>query len=214
MRLIATLVLLSLFFIGCGRALPGENEVQQPIRVTSFPMPDEDPEAEEAELTVLMQILPDGSVSNAVIVSGWVNEQWDQTVIDSLLTWRFSTLDGGNPEGRWHRREIKVQFEEPFIFEGGIFATDTREVADSLFRSLNRISYLQAHQERYLNRPEFSLELVEDHDISNYPHYIRRQLRSQRFNTVTRPMLYDGRFILFFRTGDENAGTATPVSSL
>jgi len=100
MRLIATLVLLSLFFIGCGRALPGENEVQQPIRVTSFPMPDEDPEAEEAELTVLMQILPDGSVSNAVIVSGWVNEQWDQTVIDSLLTWRFSTLDGGNPEGR------------------------------------------------------------------------------------------------------------------
>jgi len=55
---------------------------------------------------------------------------------------------------------------------------------------------------------------VEDHDISNYPHYIRRQLRSQRFNTVTRPMLYDGRFILFFRTGDENAGTATPVSSL
>ena len=113
---------LACFFIGCGRALPGENEVQQPIRVTSFPMPDEDPEAEEAELTVFDgRFCLTAPCPTRLLSVGWVNEQWDQTVIDSLLTWRFSTLDGGNPEGRWHRREIKVQFEEPFIFEGGYF---------------------------------------------------------------------------------------------
>ena len=193
------LFIILLFAIACGRQTPGQQDVQQPIRVTAFPMPDEDPEMDVAELTVLMRIMPDGSVADATIIRGRVNERWDKSVTDSLLTWRFSALAEGNPEGRWHRRDIKVQFEEPFNFFGAIFSTDSREVADSLHRVLSRVSDFDEDQHRFADRPEFNLEMTERHDISNYPFFIRRQLRSQRSNSVTRPLLYDGRYILFYR---------------
>ncbi|MCC5927277.1 MAG: hypothetical protein JJU41_12030 [Bacteroidetes bacterium] len=193
------LFILLLFAIACGRQTPGQQDVQHPIRVTAFPMPDEDPEMDVAEMTVLMRIMPDGSVNEATILRGRVSESWNNAVIDSLLTWRFSELEGGNPEGRWHRRDIKIQFEEPFEFYGAIIRTDTREIADSLHRVMNRVRDLDAEQNRFMNQPEFDLEMVERHDISNYPHFIRRQLRAQRPNSVTRPLLYDGRYILFYR---------------
>lgn len=193
------LIPLLLLAAACARQVPGQQEIQHPIRVTAFPMPSEDPELDETELTVLMHILPDGSVANANIIRGRLTDTWNRAVIDSLLTWRFSVLPDGNPEGRWHRRDIKVQFEEPFFFYGGIFRTDTREVADSLHRELSRIRVFDEHQDRFTDRPEFELVMVDRHDISNYPHFIRRQLRNQRAATVTRPMLYDGKFVLFYR---------------
>ncbi|MCH8496127.1 MAG: hypothetical protein LAT57_10940 [Balneolales bacterium] len=201
-----TRMLLALIFLimGCGRSVPPSEYVQQPVRVTSLPVPDSHLEVRETELGVLLQIMPDGTVNNAVIFKGALNKEWNEAVVDSLLKWRFSSLEGGDVDGRWHRRQIKVQFEEPLYLNIAEFISTSREVADSLFRVLNRIEDLEAHLREDNDRTGYTVSVHKNHDIAHYPYHIRRQLRILRENRAIRPVLLDGNFVMIYRLPQED----------
>lgn len=199
------IILISIFLmVACGRSVPPSDYIQQPVRVTSLPIPDTHPEVDETELGVLLQIMPDGSVNNAVIFKGALDRDWNEAVVDSLLKWRFTSFEGGDVDGRWHRRQIKVQFEEPLHLNIAEFISTSREVADSLFRVLNRIDDLEAHLREDEDRTGYTVSVHKNHDIAHYPHHIRRQLRILRENRTIRPVLLDGNFVLIYRLPEED----------
>lgn len=190
--------------MGCGRSVPPSEYIQQPVRVTSLPIPDSHPEVENTELGVLLQIMPDGTVNNALIFKGALNRGWNEAVIDSLMKWRFSSFQGGDEDGRWHRRQIKVQFEEKLHLNIAEFVSKSGEVADSLFRVLSRIEDLEAHIRDDVDRTGYSVSVHKNHDIAHYPYHIRRQLRILRENRTIRPVLLDGNFVLIYRLPQED----------
>jgi TonB family protein len=60
-------------------------------------------------LTIKFTILPDGSVSNVVIVKSTIdNSDFSETIVRYIMRWQFSPVDGGGP----------VEVTYPFVFEG------------------------------------------------------------------------------------------------
>ena len=60
-------------------------------------------------LTIKFTILPDGSVSNVVIVRSTIdNSDFTETIVRYIMRWQFSPVDGGGA----------VEVTYPFVFEG------------------------------------------------------------------------------------------------
>jgi hypothetical protein len=204
-----TIVLILLVIAaGCRTSPPFDDTAQQTVRVSSLPMPEEDPDGGELNLTVLMLVMPNGTVSEAHIRTGHLDEQWNRSVVDSLLTWRFSELPGGNPDGRWHQRKIRVQLEESLKLDLAIYRSDTPEIADSLYRILARINdfdtFFAANEPG--DNEDYNVTIVRNQDISIYPFEIRRALRILQTSRPTRPMYQDGGFVIFYKIGDRFEG--------
>jgi hypothetical protein len=198
---------LMMMVMGCRTSPPPDPGVQHTVKVTSLPMPEEDPEGAEIQLTVMMLVMPNGTVREAHIRSGHLDENWNRSVVDSLLTWRFSEITGGNPDGRWHQRKVKVQMEETLKLDLAIYRSDTREIADSLQRVLARVNDFEAFFADFTphESDQFNVTVVREQDISVYPEVIRRELRILRSSRPSRPLYQDGGYVIFFKIGDPHA---------
>jgi hypothetical protein len=173
-------------------------------------MPEVDPEGEEINITVLMLVMPNGTVSEAHIRKGHLDDQWNQSVVDSLLTWRFSEISAGNPDGRWHQRKIRVQLEEIVKLDLAIYRSDTPEIADSLYRVLARVHDFDVFfaENQPNDNEEYNVTIIRNQDISVYPFEIRRELRLLRMARPSRPMYQDGGYVIFYNIGDRFAAPA------
>jgi TonB family protein len=155
----------------------------------------------QLRLIVFFHLMDDGSVADVRLQSTSGDSEWDAAAIDSMKQWRFTELSPTSPPGgRWIRRAIVVQVQEPIVMTLGELVTDRKEEADSLYALLRSgiDFYTLAKRIREGTTTETG-RFIGDVDIARFPEQVRNEVRKLRVNRFTHPIRVGDKYVIYQR---------------
>lgn len=209
MKTTVAFVLLLVLFAGCRNTRPTpDSAVQVPVRISAFPSFDEQSRLREITIDVVMLVEPDGSVSDAMLVSAGGSDAWNAAALDSVKNWRFSALrDSHRASPTWYRRSIRVLFQNPVFLRLTELEMTSKTVADSVYQVLRETSDFDAFTHDNRQNTDINVQLEALTDISRFPEFLRFELQGLRPERFTQPIYLGGKFYIYRRAADPETPT-------
>lgn len=157
----------------------------------------------ELNLEVLFYINADGTVENVRMMNTSGDSRWDSMAVDSMKKWRVEAPPA-NSNGITVRKNIKVDLLPSEIINLGILVARSENGAEILHNRLRAgISFnrmvRQASESSSLIREGYYLE---DVDTADFPVNISRILLDLDTGEFSRPVVWEGKFVIFRRYGN------------
>jgi TonB family protein len=197
------IVIMLILFAGCcgGRQTVIPEDTPDVISMTSLPPQGAGLHDVPLRLNVYFHLLTDGSVADVNLQSTSGDPVWDAAAIDSMKQWRFTPLAPGSPSGgRWIRRTILVQIQEPIVLTLGELVVDSKEEADSLYAQLRRgVNFFTLAKRTEEGETTEIGRFIGDVDIARFPEQVRSEVRKLRVNSFTQPIRVGNMYVIYQR---------------
>jgi len=189
---ITAIAVSALLLAGCGTTHEGADPSERVELVSTTPLPPMPPgsPATGMKLTVLIHILPDGTVEEARMLGSSGSREWDSLALQSMRHWRFAPYrrDGAAVD-LWFRQVVVVRSGEPTIMTIGELVSSGLHAADSLHGLLEEGADLDSLFRRRLGT----------HDIAQYPKHVRDALGRLHPGEYTSPLRRGEEYVIYKR---------------
>ncbi len=175
------------------------------IRLTPLPPVMSYAMAFGVKLTVLFNVLPDGTTREVSLLQSSGDPEWDSLAVDSLRQWCFTPVTGERePAERWIRYGIVVQVQEPIVMRLAEMVLPDRRKADSLSTLLKGGANFDSLGVQTLKRGSGgSWKPPESVNIARYPGHVRETLSTLRADEITEPIRIGLNYVIFKRYSSE-----------
>lgn len=154
-----------------------------------------------SRISMALYIDSTGRVTKARLTNGSYGPAWDSLAIQTILRWQFVPARVNNkPISTWAHLRASIRYENPKPLLLAEIVCDDKETIDSIYQELVMGKNFGGLAKR------FSVVASREHEgeigevnIYSYPEYIRDNLSLLEYDTITPPMKYGDRFIIFKR---------------
>lgn len=173
------------------------------IRLTPLPPLTSHAMAFGVKLSVVFNVLPDGSTKGVSLLQSSGDPDWDSMAVDSLSQWRFTPLTGEKEQSeRWIRYGVVVQVQEPIVMRLAEMIVPNRRKADSLSALLKGgADYDSLAVQALTGGAGGSWRPPESVNIARYPSRVRETLNTLRPDEITEPVRIGLDYVIFKRYG-------------
>lgn len=207
MKAPAAALILLLLLAGCAAPRPtiAPEPQSELIRLTPLPPVTSYALAFGVKLTVLFNVLPDGTTKGVSLLKSSGDPEWDSLAVDSLKQWRFTPLTHEQgPAERWIRYGVVVQVQEPIVIRLSEMVVPDRSTADSLSALLKDGADFDSLGVRTLAGGRGgSWKPPESVNIARYPGHVRETLSTLRVGECTEPIRIGLNYVIFKRYSPE-----------
>jgi TonB family protein len=191
-----------LFFAGCASTPETivSERLPSPIGEVFLPVyPSEVPYSVRIHVRAL--ILNDGSVRSAQISPRTGNDLWDSLAVLAIKSWHFSpALQNGRPVPAWIRFPVTLRFAEAHPIPLAEIVVSTRSLADSIYALVQEGQDFGALALRYSLGPTAQDSgYLGARPLKDFPLPVQMAITSVGPGQVTRPILVDGRYVIYKR---------------
>jgi TonB family protein len=196
-------IIAALLLCGCASLQPPDSAITYPEVLSEAPLPAWPfrTNAPEIVLTIKVRVGNDGSVKDALLMTGSGSEEWDSLALAQIRKWRYSPARvDGQPFALWVRQTVRMRFEQPLFMVIAELACSDRSLADSLYVLLRSGMPFDS-----LAR-QFSVSMTRDRggmlgeiNVRTLPYQVRRDVAQLHEGEITRPLELGNQFVIYKR---------------
>lgn len=172
------------------------------IEKTDLPVYEGELREEPFTLRVLFHVMENGSVAEVRMLTNSGDSNWDSAVADSMKKWRFTAHESDS--SIWVPKNVKVHLLQSQILNLGELITKNERDARVLHSRLRAgVSFQHlVRQARENSSAGITGRYLNDVDTAQFPTYVSKILTGLKEGEYSRPVQYDGNYVIFKRYGE------------